>query len=180
MESNCLPPVVVVTPPAPATLFRATTPTTPTPDTTENLNTLAFLPADATATDEVCTTDGKSKSGYITVALLPEDETAVQYSIGDTRLASAKTEMKPGNYTVTATARDTGETVATSSWNLTIASADCAQLATLATQGTQTAADAGAGFPLWALLLVFFLLLLLLGIVFFLIARRRRRQAGTN
>lgn len=156
----------VATPPAPATA------------PAESLTTLALLPADATATDQVCTSNGKKTSGYITVALLPEDTTAVQYSVNGTELASAKTEMKPGSYTVTASARDSNESVATSSWNLTIASADCATA--LATLSTQTTAGDGAGFPIWALLLVFFLLLLLAGILFFLIMRRRRNQADAN
>jgi hypothetical protein len=177
--SDCVanPSATSTTPTLAARNFTAGPPAGVTPTVTPSLTTLAFLPADASATDQTCTADGKSKSGYINVALLPEDEGAVQYSIGDTRLASAKTEMKPGSYTVTAQARDTGETVATSSWNLTIAAADCAQLATLA---THSAVDTGTGFPVWALLLVFFLLILLLGDAFFVTARGRRREAGTN
>ena len=111
------------------------------PSTSLDCNTLPAWDANAVAHDQVCSA-GKTVSGYIQVSFITEPgfENRVHYFIGNTELTSAKTNLAPGHYTVTAAvdpAHPDDTINPPSEWSLTIAAAStvCGDLTTLALTG---------------------------------------------
>ncbi len=85
------------------------------------LPTFAEVEADASATDELCLSDGSVASGTIVV----DEEEHVLYSIDGELVSDAVTEVEPGTYTVTATT-DSAEyiIIGDDEWEFTVAAAD--------------------------------------------------------
>jgi hypothetical protein len=105
----------------------------------------AVWDANASAVSEQCPPSATTPTpGYIDVVFPEGAESAVQYFLNGTELTAARTEVEPGTYTVTAAPRVPEDSIlGDTSWTLTVGSASCEALPTLAATGVDTASGLG-------------------------------------